>query len=59
MFIVAVPRHGQCYKIEKTHLSKLQNTVFSTILGNGKVLHEVLMSIRGGKYPWKLSGKMN
>jgi len=25
----------------------------------GKVLHEVRMFISGGKFPWKLGGKMN
>jgi hypothetical protein len=59
VFKVAVPCSGQCYILEETHLSKLQNTVFSTVLSNGKILHEVLMFISGGKFPWKLRGNMN
>jgi hypothetical protein len=57
--IVAVPCRGQCYILEETHLSKLQKTVFSTVLSNGKVLHEVLMFISAGKFTRKLCGKMN
>jgi len=59
VLIVAFPCSGRFYILEETHLSKLQNTVFSTVLSNGKVLHEVLMFISGGKFPWKLCGKMN
>jgi hypothetical protein len=59
VLIVTVPFSGQCHILGETHLSKIQNTVFCTFLSNGKVLREVLMFISGGKFPWKLRGKMN